>query len=66
MDVNVPTFLYLPPGGTQLTRHYVSTDAGVNNPPIPDGAVRVVCISDTHNEHDSIVLPWGHVLVCTN
>jgi hypothetical protein len=49
---------YLAPGGTEFTA-FVSTSP----PPVAEGCTRVVCISDTHNEHSSLVLPWGHLLV---
>eukprot|EP00026_Physarum_polycephalum_P006958 Phypoly_transcript_07011.p1 GENE.Phypoly_transcript_07011~~Phypoly_transcript_07011.p1 ORF type:complete len:472 (+),score=62.51 Phypoly_transcript_07011:66-1418(+) len=55
-------FLYLKPGGTKLEPHRVSN--GSNDvPPIPPGMVRVVTISDTHNETKNLKLPWGHILV---
>lgn len=32
-------------------------------PPCPEGHLRVVCIADTHNEHEGLALPMGHILV---
>eukprot|EP01006_Ploeotia_vitrea_P012837 TRINITY_DN33857_c0_g1_i1.p1 TRINITY_DN33857_c0_g1~~TRINITY_DN33857_c0_g1_i1.p1 ORF type:complete len:371 (+),score=20.84 TRINITY_DN33857_c0_g1_i1:66-1178(+) len=32
-------------------------------PPVPSGHTRVVCVSDTHNEHNSIHLPPGDILI---
>lgn len=51
---------YLAPGAKDFVPYPIS-----ELPPIPTGCTRVVCISDTHNEHDSLPLPWGHVLVHT-
>lgn len=51
-------YLYLPPGGDKMTKHAVDTI-----PPVPPHCTRFVCISDTHNEHRQLKLPWGHVLV---
>lgn len=48
------TPLYLAPGAKSLVE--------LSNQEIPKGCVRVVCISDTHNEQDGIDLPWGHLL----
>eukprot|EP01062_Namystynia_karyoxenos_P011883 TRINITY_DN1426_c3_g1_i1.p1 TRINITY_DN1426_c3_g1~~TRINITY_DN1426_c3_g1_i1.p1 ORF type:complete len:639 (+),score=185.29 TRINITY_DN1426_c3_g1_i1:85-1917(+) len=49
-------WVYLAPGATSFVS---GGDAG----PRPDGHLRVVCISDTHNEHEGIQLPEGDVLV---
>ena len=32
-------------------------------PPCPPGHIRVVCIADTHNEHEGLSLPLGHLLI---
>jgi hypothetical protein len=32
-------------------------------PPTPHEHVRIVCISDTHNEHEGVYVPMGDVLV---
>jgi len=32
-------------------------------PPCSPGHIRVVCIADTHNEHEQLSLPRGHLLV---
>lgn len=32
-------------------------------PALMEGSVRIVCISDTHNEHDALRLPPGDVLI---
>jgi len=50
--------LYLSPGAKKLQEFLIS-----EAPAIQPNLVRVVCISDTHNEHDSLTLPWGHVLI---
>jgi hypothetical protein len=50
-------YLYLAPNSKNLQT--ISQESH----PIPEGCVRVVCISDTHNQHDLINLPWGHILV---
>lgn len=49
---------YLAPNETD----FVSFPAALL-PAVPIGCTRVVCISDTHNEHDSLDLPTGHILV---
>eukprot|EP01079_Euglenida_sp_SAG-EU17-18_P009146 gene9146-1643_t len=51
-------FLYLAPGAKIL----VAVQAGTC-PRQQDGCVRVVCISDTHCEHDGVSVPDGDVLV---
>eukprot|EP00927_Polykrikos_kofoidii_P037365 TRINITY_DN31510_c0_g3_i1.p1 TRINITY_DN31510_c0_g3~~TRINITY_DN31510_c0_g3_i1.p1 ORF type:complete len:494 (-),score=59.00 TRINITY_DN31510_c0_g3_i1:282-1712(-) len=51
-------FLYLAPG----TKRLQATRLG-NLPQTPEDCVRVVCISDTHNEHSAIRLPPGDLLV---
>jgi len=51
-------FSYLAPGAKSFRTYPVDTP-----PPVPPGHTRVVCISDTHNEHTKIVLPPGHVLI---
>ena len=52
-------FHYLRPGAASL----VPFEGGAAAPPTPAGCVRVVCIADTHNEHESLRLPAGDVLV---
>eukprot|EP01065_Artemidia_motanka_P029458 TRINITY_DN35568_c0_g1_i1.p1 TRINITY_DN35568_c0_g1~~TRINITY_DN35568_c0_g1_i1.p1 ORF type:complete len:592 (+),score=109.86 TRINITY_DN35568_c0_g1_i1:58-1833(+) len=55
----VDTVVYVAPGAKQATQR-----ANVcSMPPKPPETVRVVCISDTHNEHDTLRLPEGDVLV---
>jgi hypothetical protein len=54
-------FLYLKPGGTKLEAYTLNNNT--LTPPIPPGMVRVVTISDTHNETKNLQLPWGHILV---
>mmetsp|Transcript_71538 Transcript_71538/g.220832 ORF Transcript_71538/g.220832 Transcript_71538/m.220832 type:complete len:630 (-) Transcript_71538:125-2014(-) len=49
---------YLAPGASEL-RDCLSGAM----PPLPKGSVRVVCISDTHNEHEGLSLPAGDLLV---
>ena len=53
-------FHYLSPGGRRLVEHTVSAPPGYPRDP---GAMRVVCIADTHNEHESLRLPPGDLLV---
>mmetsp|Transcript_14786 Transcript_14786/g.24165 ORF Transcript_14786/g.24165 Transcript_14786/m.24165 type:complete len:608 (+) Transcript_14786:187-2010(+) len=54
----VDRIMYLGPGGSELIEHSVTQQIQ-----IPQGCTRVVCISDTHNEHHNVSLPWGHLLV---
>eukprot|EP00756_Hemistasia_phaeocysticola_P050998 Hpha_TRINITY_DN26182_c0_g1::TRINITY_DN26182_c0_g1_i1::g.155308::m.155308 len=49
---------YLPPGSQEGTDFEVGRE-----PEQPAGTTRVVCISDTHNEHSTFVLPKGDVLI---
>eukprot|EP00759_Apiculatamorpha_spiralis_P058693 PhF_6_TR9260/c0_g1_i2/m.14691 len=60
MHSNAQVMAYLAPGAKTLV-HYRYENA----PPVPAGHTRVVCISDTHNEHEKMKLPAGHVLVHT-
>jgi len=53
--------MYLAPGASELQR--CACDGGL--PERQPGCVRVVCISDTHNEHDGLRLPPGDVLLHT-
>jgi hypothetical protein len=63
-SLHVPTcasiqhFAYLAPGGDTLVPAHTSAP-----PPTANGCLRVVCIADTHNEHESLVLPAGDVLL---
>eukprot|EP00009_Paramoeba_aestuarina_P004238 CAMPEP_0201510634 /NCGR_PEP_ID=MMETSP0161_2-20130828/3238_1 /ASSEMBLY_ACC=CAM_ASM_000251 /TAXON_ID=180227 /ORGANISM="Neoparamoeba aestuarina, Strain SoJaBio B1-5/56/2" /LENGTH=454 /DNA_ID=CAMNT_0047905831 /DNA_START=73 /DNA_END=1434 /DNA_ORIENTATION=- len=57
-DDHPPPYLYLPPG----KQSFVPFSAEAP-PPIPEGATRVVSIADTHNEHEAVSLPWGHLLI---
>eukprot|EP00996_Jenningsia_fusiforme_P001656 NODE_2527_length_1177_cov_36.411348_g2308_i0.p1 GENE.NODE_2527_length_1177_cov_36.411348_g2308_i0~~NODE_2527_length_1177_cov_36.411348_g2308_i0.p1 ORF type:complete len:280 (-),score=47.02 NODE_2527_length_1177_cov_36.411348_g2308_i0:245-1084(-) len=60
-------------GGAQTgSYHYVDADrkgmttvrdGSAEHPPRPAGAVRLVCISDTHEQHSRLRLPDGDVLV---
>ena len=51
-------FLYLPPGAETLE------PCGASSlPPPVRGCSRLVCIADTHNEHESLRLPPGDVLI---
>lgn len=50
-------FLYLKPGGTKLEA-YTLVAGNENSPPIPPGMVRVVAISDTHNETKHLLYPF--------
>lgn len=60
--MNVPSMapldyhLYLAPGARELV-------AARELPARPEGCVRLVCISDTHNEHEGLQLPEGDVLI---
>lgn len=56
----VGSFLYMAPSARELSRH-----PECDVPPVPSGCVRVVCISDTHNEHEGLRLPDGDVLIHT-
>eukprot|EP01063_Lacrimia_lanifica_P035814 TRINITY_DN6929_c0_g1_i2.p1 TRINITY_DN6929_c0_g1~~TRINITY_DN6929_c0_g1_i2.p1 ORF type:complete len:611 (+),score=220.23 TRINITY_DN6929_c0_g1_i2:66-1898(+) len=49
---------YLAPGAKTYEKRRIH-----DLPPKPRGHTRVVCISDTHNEHERIQLPDGDVLV---
>ena len=51
-------FLFLAHGASAFRAHEATAP-----PPRARGCARVVCISDTHNEHGSLVLPDGDVLV---
>lgn len=50
--------MYLRPGGTSFERR-----ASTSAPSQLAGCVRVVCISDTHNEHAALRLPKGDLLI---
>lgn len=52
----VARFEYLPPGGDALV-------SSTFPPAAISGYVRVVCIADTHNEHESLRLPAGDLLI---
>ena len=52
-----PKILYLSPG---LSPGLVDSSALAPKPP---GLLRVVCIADTHNEHENVALPAGDLLV---
>lgn len=51
-------FSYLAPSAPELV---ATTSAAM--PPTPPECVRIVCISDTHNEHEALCLPLGDVLI---
>lgn len=55
----VDNYHYLAPNGASL--HPVAGSSAA--PPRVPGCVRVVCIADTHNEHETLRLPEGDVLV---
>lgn len=54
----VEQFGYAAPGAQTLKTFNVDA-----LPAIPNRCLRVVCISDTHNEHDGIRLPAGDILI---
>ena len=55
----ITEFLHFSGGaGATLQQHSIAAP-----PPVADGSVRVVCIADTHNEHASLHLPAGDVLI---
>lgn len=51
-------YLYLAHGATKAVEH-----RGDALPAIGGDSIRVVCISDTHNEHDTLRLPAGDLLI---
>jgi len=51
-------FLYLAPGARTPTKCRTNT-----MPHVAQDSVRVVCISDTHNEHQGLRLPEGDLLI---
>jgi len=53
-------YLYLAPSAESLTKCSVE-----EMPTQGDGSVRIVCISDTHNEHEGLRLPAGDILLHT-
>lgn len=53
-------YFYLAPKAKQL-----ETCSVAEMPTLPTGCVRVVCVSDTHNEHACLRLPEGHLLLHT-
>jgi len=53
-----PVCEYLAVGSTTLE------EFGIDSlPQVSHGVTRIVCISDTHNEHEALSLPWGHLLL---
>lgn len=56
-------FMYLAPGASRLTSCTVSAEPPRAAPAEGRGVIRVVCISDTHNEHESLRLPRGDLLI---
>lgn len=57
-SVPMSHMMYLGPGRTILEKYDSSSP-----PPRPASCVRVVCISDTHNEHKTLRLPSGDLLI---
>eukprot|EP01124_Arcella_intermedia_P031181 TRINITY_DN6979_c0_g1_i1.p1 TRINITY_DN6979_c0_g1~~TRINITY_DN6979_c0_g1_i1.p1 ORF type:complete len:466 (+),score=41.37 TRINITY_DN6979_c0_g1_i1:54-1451(+) len=55
---NLSTVNYLRPGGVHFEKYRYD-----EMPPVPPSCVRVVCLSDTHNDHATLKLPWGHLLI---
>eukprot|EP00450_Noctiluca_scintillans_P034536 CAMPEP_0194547862 /NCGR_PEP_ID=MMETSP0253-20130528/92761_1 /TAXON_ID=2966 /ORGANISM="Noctiluca scintillans" /LENGTH=64 /DNA_ID=CAMNT_0039395117 /DNA_START=72 /DNA_END=263 /DNA_ORIENTATION=- len=53
-------YLYLAPSAESLRKCSVE-----EMPTQGDGFVRIVCISDTHNEHEGLRLPAGDILLHT-